>query len=129
MRISDWSSDVCSSDLEKAKELEALLPRLKKSLEVIEGARKRFTDNVLDAISTRVGELYEAIHPGEGLNKIVLAMDAAKRASLEIATEFGGKQDTPPQAYYSDSHLDTLGLCVFLEIGRASCRERVCQYV
>src|SRR3546814_6828113 len=66
------SLDVLATNEEKAKELEALLPRLKKSLEVIEGARKRFTDNVLDAISTRVGEMYEAIHPGEGINKIVL---------------------------------------------------------
>ena len=100
----------------RARDLETLLPRLKKTLELVERERKRFTDNILNTISTRVGELYEAIHPGEGLNKIVLALDAAKRASLEIATEFGGKQDTPPQAYFSDSHLDTLGLCVFLAL-------------
>lgn len=99
-----------------AKELAAILPRLKKILEIVENERKKYTDNVLGAISTRVGELYEIIHPGEGLNKIVLALDAAKRGSLEIATEFGGKPDSPPQAYFSDSHLDTLGLCVFLAL-------------
>lgn len=99
-----------------AKALEVLLPRLKKALELIECERKKFTDNILNAISIRVGQLYEAIHPGEGVNKIALALDAAKRASLEIATEFGGKQDTPPQAYFSDSHLDTLGLCIFLAL-------------
>jgi hypothetical protein len=63
-----------------------------------------------------VGELYERIHPGEGLNKISLALDVAKRASLEISTEFEGKKDAPPQAYFSDSHLDTLGLCVFFAL-------------
>lgn len=99
-----------------AKKLEALLPRLKNALEIIERERKKFTDDILNSISVRVGELYEAIHPGEGLNKIDLALDAAKRASLEIATNFGGKQNEPPQAYFSDSHLDTLGLCIFLAL-------------
>jgi hypothetical protein len=117
------SLDALSSNEGKAKELEALLPRLKKTLELVERERKQFTDNILNTISTRVGELYEAIHPGEGLNKIVLALDAAKRASLEIATEFCGKQDTPPQAYFSDSHLDTLGLCVFLALAERDAPE------
>jgi hypothetical protein len=99
-----------------ARKLEALLPRLKSVLALVERERRRFTDNILSAISTRVGELYEAIHPGEGLNQIVLALDAAKRASLEIAANFGGKNDAPPQAYFSDSHLDTLGLCIFLAL-------------
>jgi energy-coupling factor transporter ATP-binding protein EcfA2 len=107
----------------RAKDLEMLLPRLKEALKLVESERKRFTDNILNTISTRVGELYEVIHPGEGLNKIVLALDAAKRASLEIATEFGGKQDTPPQAYFSDSHLDTLGLCVFLALAELDAPE------
>lgn len=110
------SLDALASNEKRAKELEALVPRLKTVLELVEGERKKFTGNILSAISTRVGELYEAIHPGEGLNKIVLALEDGKRASLEIATEFGGKPDAPPQAYFSDSHLDTLGLCVFLAL-------------
>lgn len=101
---------------QRARELEALLPRLRETLDLVERERKKFTDGILNAISTRVGELYETIHPGEGLNKIVLALDAAKRASLNIAAEFGGQIDSPPQAYFSDSHLDTLGLCIFIAL-------------
>ena len=99
-----------------ARELSVTLPKLKKVLSIVENERKKYTDNILDAISVRVGQLYELIHPGEGLDKITLALDAAKRGSLDIAIEFAGKQDTPPQAYFSDSHLDTLGLCVFLAL-------------
>ena len=99
-----------------ANDLANVLPRLREILQVVESERKKYTDRILGTISTRVGELYDAIHPGEGLNKIVMALDAAKRGSLEIATEFGGTPDTPPQAYFSDSHLDTLGLCVFLAL-------------
>lgn len=107
----------------RAKDLEALIPRLKNTLEVVENERRKFTDGILDAISNRVGVLYEAVHPGEGLNKIGLAMDAAKRASLDISTEFCGQQDAPPQAYFSDSHLDTLGLCVFLALAEQDAPE------
>ncbi|WP_350282366.1 AAA family ATPase [Nitrosomonas sp.] len=99
-----------------AKELHVTLPRLEQVLSLIERERKNYTDKILGAISTRVGELYEDIHPGEGLNKIVLAMDAAKRSSLDISTNFAGKSASPPQAYFSDSHLDTLGLCVFFAL-------------
>jgi hypothetical protein len=107
-----------------AKELEVVLPRLREILKIVEGQRKKYTDAVLSGISTRVGELYEAIHPGEGLNKIVLALDAAKRGSLDIATEFAGQRDSPPQAYLSDSHLDTLGLCVFLALAERETPEK-----
>lgn len=35
---------------------------------------------------------------------------------MDIKTEFCGKSDVQPQAYFSESHLDTLGLCVFLAL-------------
>lgn len=107
-----------------ARDLAALLPRLDAILQVVESERKKFTDGILTNISTRVSELYEAIHCGENSQKIVLAMDAAKRGSLDIATRFAGKQDAPPQAYFSDSHLDTLGLCVFLALAERETPEQ-----
>lgn len=100
------------------RELEEVLPRLKETLNIIEDQRRNFTDGVLQKITENVSRLYEAVHPGEKLNKISLELDPAKRASLEIATEFHGLNGTPPQAYFSDSHLDTLGLCVFLALAQ-----------
>ena len=97
------------------KELDRLLPRLTKALEIVQDERKQFTDVLLSKIADEVGLLYEAVHPGEGLNKISLELDPSKRASLEIGASFCGK-NTRPQAYFSDSHLDTLGLCVFLAL-------------
>ena len=38
--------------------------------------------------------------------------------SLEFDGEFQNKPGQPPQAYYSDSHLDTLGVCVFLALAK-----------
>jgi hypothetical protein len=99
-------------------ELDLVLPHLKKMLNAVEFERKKFTDEVLHRIAVNVGELYEMVHPGEGMNKISLELDPVKRASLEIAAEFRGANKTPPQAYFSDSHLDTLGLCVFLALAK-----------
>lgn len=99
-------------------ELDEVLPRLKRTLEISEDERRRFTDEILHNISSEVGRLYESVHPGEGLNKIALDLDSGKRASLEIAAEFHSHKKTPPQAYFSGSHLDTLGLCVFLALAQ-----------
>jgi energy-coupling factor transporter ATP-binding protein EcfA2 len=98
------------------KELDVLLPKLSTTLEVVEDERRKFTDEVLSKIAEEVGRIYEIVHPGEGLNKISLQLDPNRRASLDIGAEFCGQAGAPPQAYFSDSHLDTLGLCVFLAL-------------
>jgi len=104
------------ANVQAQKDLDRLIPRLVRALEIILDERRKFTDGVLKAIAAKVGDLYEAVHPGEGLNKISLELDPNRRASLEIAASFGGQLGTPPQAYFSQSHLDTLGLCIFLAL-------------
>lgn len=108
--VTTWSENTSAQ-----KRLDVLLPRLERALEILEEERRKFTDTTLAKIATEVGRLYEAVHPGEGLNKISLELDPNKRASLEIGADFHG-QTAPPQAYFSQSHLDTLGLCVFLAL-------------
>lgn len=97
-------------------ELELLLPRLERTHEILKEERRLFVDKILGRIARRVGELYEDVHPGEGLNKISLELDPDKRASLEVVSEFHGATDCPPGAYLSESHLDTLGICIFLAL-------------
>lgn len=98
------------------KELAVLLPKLERVLEIVGQERRQFTDTALATIANEVGRLYEAVHPGEGLNKISIALDPGKRASLEMGASFLDLSNAPPQAYFSDSHLDTLGLCVFFAL-------------
>src|SRR3546814_8941991 len=86
MRISDWSSDVCSSDLDgKGKGEAAEQPER-------------------SAISFRNDPIGESF-----------AINAA-----ELALQFW-----PVPARRVRNH----GICRIAEIGRASCRARVCQYV
>lgn len=102
-------------NIETQKNLNCLIPSLTKILTCMEEERHLFTSAILASIATEVGRLYEIVHPGEGQSKISLDLDPGKRASLEIGASFCG-QNTPPQAYFSDSHLDTLGLCVFIAL-------------
>jgi energy-coupling factor transporter ATP-binding protein EcfA2 len=104
------------TNYEAQNELDILIPRLEQALTEIETERRQFVDDILRKIATRVGKLYEEVHPGEGLSKISLLLDPDKRASLDIQCAFPGAKDCPPGAYFSDSHLDTLGLCIFLAI-------------
>src|SRR3546814_11677698 len=101
MRISDWSSDVCSSDLTGAEIAEHLRAAILPS------------ETLINALSRRVSELPQvsALH----------AYD--QKGYLWLAT---GSDAMP---------LDVAGNDTFRrlrdgqQIGRASCRESVCQYV
>src|SRR3546814_6749441 len=99
MRISDWSSDVCSSDLESEAG--------KDSLFEIKGV----SAEVMAAFSTRSAEI-EAALAERGTSR-----DAASAVEKQIAA-----LDTR-EAKVAADHVS------LVKIGRASCRERVCPYV
>lgn len=101
----------------KAHELDAKLRRAQAILLIVEKRRKDFVDAVLSQISTEVGDLCEKLHPGEGI-KVRLYLNPKRAGSLESDAEFEGVKDVPPQAYYSESHLDTLGVCIFLALAK-----------
>lgn len=111
------------SNYERQMQIGRVLPNLRQSLKVMEEERRAYVDAKLQAIALEVGRLYEKLHPGEGLNKISLKLDPAKRGSLELGAEFLGQQDAPPHAYFSESHLDSLGLCIFLALAGLQGRE------
>jgi len=98
----------------KAQELERQNKLGEAILKVLAKQRKDYVEQVLAGISIEVGNLCDQIHPGEGI-KVKFFLDPKRRASAEMSGEFGG-ENVPPQAYYSESHLDTLGVCVFLAL-------------
>lgn len=109
------ANDRYERNLATRTQFAALVPKLEDALKHCVQQRQVFTNNIIGQIAQDVGKLYELVHPGEGLDKIVLPLDPKKRASIELEAKFLG-QDAPPQAYFSQSHLDTLGLCVFLAL-------------
>src|SRR3546814_7931052 len=98
MRISDWSSDVCSSDL----------PVTLSPLQTQALATFQFVRAVRIMPSLRIGG--RAMRTSNVVTP-ALPTELALDQSLRVGVFDGGL-----------GHSD-------LEIGRASCRERVCQYV
>src|SRR3546814_9280503 len=87
MRISDWSSDVCSSDLPYEHS------------QATPGS---------EPVDWQIGVQRSAVHAEPGI----------VCASLSEAVAAWNARSAPGH-----------GVIVMMEIGRASCRERVCQYV
>src|SRR3546814_15744410 len=118
MRISDWSSDVCSSDLDQRIELVA---------------QHRAAD--LDHGEARRVELREAL---EVLADLLRAAHARKQADDGLAGLavglHGGSGDCASASCRSGFSRELLIYRPLMErarggkIGRRSCRERVCQY-
>ena len=91
---------------------------LAKILKIIENERKTYVEGLLSKISNDVQKLYSKLHPHEGLDNIRLHLKPKAQGSLEIKSSFQNKNDVPPQAYFSDSHLDTLGICIFIAMAK-----------
>jgi hypothetical protein len=68
--------------------------------------------SVLDKISEDVGTFYKALHPGETVDKVRLRMVGEE--GIEFEYYFHGKPTHPPFKYLSESHLNSLGVVLFL---------------
>ena len=100
----------------RAAELSIVSSKLEGLLAIVADERKKHVDAVLDEISASVNDMYGFIHPGEPLGDLRFFLDPKQQGSLNLESTFAGAQQVPPQAYFSDSHLDTLGICLFLAI-------------
>lgn len=102
----------------KVNKLSALFKAAKDALDIVETARKDFYDNELLSISSEVEQMYQKIHPSEGLGGIRLFLNPKYKSSLELQADFHGQKGITPQSVYSESHLDTLGICIFLALAK-----------
>jgi len=67
---------------------------------------------VLDKISEDVGTYYTALHPNENVDNVRLRVVAEE--GIEFEYQFHRTTTFPPMKYLSESHLNSLGICVFL---------------
>src|SRR3546814_17529040 len=114
MRISDWSSDVCSSDLMCRSLADGLV-------EQPSGYRGSVTSTKLKVSGIDVFSAGD-FSGGDGCEDIVLR-DASRGVYKRVIV----RDDRIVGAVLYGDTAD--GSWYFDQIGRASCRERVCQYV
>src|SRR3546814_11565039 len=113
MRISDWSSDVCSSDL-RGEAPRVIAPVERAGAEensIGEGAREGAQRRFDVAVRKHHEDLAFAVRNDLVEGEAAVALHRAPLAEREHAAE------------------PHVGGTVGREIGRASCRERVCPYV
>jgi hypothetical protein len=87
-------------------------------IKLAEDARKDAVNTILKEITSLANSYFDAIHPDENLGDLKIFTRESQGASLAITSKFHGKDAEDPRAYYSESHLDTLGLCIFLALRR-----------
>jgi len=105
---------------EELREAEALRLGLERALEIVRRERIAFIQRVLAEVRDETNRLYALIHPDEPLGLDQLLLDENKKASLLQICSFEGVRDVAPQAYFSESHLDTLGFCLWLAVAKLS---------
>ncbi len=101
-------------------ESETLRRGLEHALQIVQGKRIEFTQSVLAKVCSETNRLYALIHPDEPLGLDALLLDEKRKSSLLQVCNFEGHNDVVPQAYFSDSHLDTLGFSLWLAIAKQS---------
>jgi len=82
-----------------------------------EKARKNSVQYLMAAISDTANELYQCIHPGESIGSPQIQVKEKTAAALELKSDFHGRTGDP-RGHYSEGHVDSLGLCIFLAIRR-----------
>jgi hypothetical protein len=105
-------------NINNVEELEKLCESLKKAHVIHEQVRKSEIDRILASLSGDIDSLYRMLHPDEKIGTISLYLKENARASLELGACFENLPNIPPHAYYSESHIDTLGICIFLALAR-----------
>src|SRR3546814_15608111 len=109
MRISDWSSDVCSSDLAR----DPLVIRIVELL-------------LLAVVASPEVEAADAGEDTAYVERLLPAVEYLRRdPGAPVALEDAAAMCHLSPAYFSRRFKRVFGM----KIGRASCRERVCQYV
>lgn len=102
----------------KAEKLQSLLTAAAETLEIVETSRKEFVENELNEISGEVDRMYNLIHPNEEIGAVTLSLKDNALSSLVLEGKFHTEEGIPPQSVYSESHLDTLGICIFLALAK-----------
>jgi energy-coupling factor transporter ATP-binding protein EcfA2 len=79
--------------------------------------QKEDLGELLKAISSRVAQIYSALHPGEDLDTVSVEPWTAK--GVELAIEFHGSHQRPPHGVLSESHLNSLAIALFLAMAES----------
>ena len=97
--------------------LETARSQIQRIVELAEKARKEAVQQLLDQIAIYADRYFQKIHPGENIGSPALKVKEHGAASIDLTCVFH-KKSGDPRGCYSEGHVDSLGLCIFLAIRR-----------
>ncbi len=77
-------------------------------------ARKRGLKRLRAELERDFGRFYQQLHPGEGYGSITIPVQRDRRSSVALRTCYHNQAPAHPLNYFSEGHMDSLGLCIFL---------------
>lgn len=83
---------------------------------ILRDFRIKHANDTLAAISEDFAKLYQTIHPGEEIENIRLYLHPTQKNAARFDGTLFGNEEMTPVACLSESHLDTLGLCLFIAL-------------
>jgi recombinational DNA repair ATPase RecF len=87
-------------------------------------ARKEEVQGIYDELSEDINSIYTRLHPDENHGGMRLEVRDIGQGSATLKANFYGRRDEDPRGYYSDAHLDTLGISIFLALRRWHRKQR-----
>jgi len=116
-RVSQIWPEICRARA-SAKEAAERQRAARTIYEDAQSARKEELQSLFDELSREINDLYVRLHPDESHGGVRLEVREAVQGSVNLRADFYDRRNEDPRAYYSDAHLDTLGLSIFLALRR-----------
>jgi DNA repair exonuclease SbcCD ATPase subunit len=97
-----------------------VLQKQKDSVEVVYNEfvrkQKEGIESFLNTFSSEINEYYQFMNPGEAFEdlKIVPMQEEDELKGITVQFKFNGTKVSPPQKYFSESHLNCYGIAFFL---------------
>lgn len=107
-------------NIQKLDKQKVVLENQRKTLELIYNEfvkkQKEALEDFINSFSERINEFYQYMNPGEPFQeiKIVIIGEDDELNGITIEYKYNGNWVSPPQKYFSESHLNCFGLSFFL---------------
>ena len=93
---------------------QAVYEQISKVYDELIAARRRGVKRLGAALQEDFNRFYQQLHPDEGYGEISLIPRKKQGSGVDLLAQFFGQEPAHPLGYWSEGHLDSLGLCVFL---------------
>jgi len=116
--------EVLKPQIENAEQESIVFGKRAKGLaalgDALRRARQDVAQNLLNNISQKVAEYYSFVHPPDSEDEVTgapkIEIQRRGEGTAHVRGAFNGKDVADPKWVYSDGHLDTVGICVFLAL-------------